>query len=49
MEEHPDFEQNYFSRTSKGIYKSGHDSNILMKWLAFYENAKYYDLRGSIL
>ena len=30
--ENPDFEQNYFSRTATGIYKTGHDSVRLMKW-----------------
>ena len=30
----PDFKQNCFSRTSKDIYKIGHDSVGLMEWLA---------------
>ena len=29
----PDFEQNYWSRTATGIYKIGHDSIRLMKWI----------------
>ena len=29
----PDFEQNYWSRTAKGIYKIGHDSIQLMNWI----------------
>ena len=29
----PDFEQNYWSRTAKGIYKIGHDSIRLVKWI----------------
>ena len=49
----PDFEQNYWSRTAKGIYKIGHDSIRLMKWIcyydrSFYENISYYDLMGSL-
>ena len=31
----PDFEQNYWSRTAKGIYKIGHDSIRLMKWICY--------------
>ena len=49
----PSFEQNNFSLTSKGIYKIGHDSFRLMKWIcyydrSYYENVNYYDLMGSI-
>ena len=49
----PNFEQNYWSRTPKGIYKIGHDSIRLMKWIcyydrSYYENINYYDLLGSI-
>ena len=49
----PDFEQNKYSLTSTGIYKIGHDSIRLMKWICFYdrsyyENINYYDLMGSI-
>ena len=29
----PDFEQNYWSRTAEGIYKIGHDSVRLMRWV----------------
>ena len=32
--ENPDFEQDYWSRTAIGVYKIGHDSNRIMKWLA---------------
>ena len=47
------FEQNYWSRTAKGIYKIGHDSIRLVKWIcyydrSYYENINYYDLMGSI-
>ena len=48
------FEQNKYSLTSTGIYKIGHDSIRLMKWICFYdrsyyENINYYDLMASIL
>ena len=54
MLESPDFEQDYYSRTSSGIYKKGHVSIRLMKWLAFYdrsfyEKINYYDLMGNAL
>ena len=53
MIENSDFEQNCLSRTAKGIYKIGHDSIRLMKWICFYdrsyyENINYYDLMSSI-
>ena len=53
MIKNPDFEQNCWSRTAKGIYKIGHDSIRLMKFIcyydrSYYENIKYYDLMGSI-
>ena len=49
----PNFEQNYWSRTARGVYKIGHDSIRLMKWIcyydrSYYENINYYDLMGSI-
>ena len=49
----PNFEQNYWSKSSKGIYKVGHDSFRLMKFIcyydrSFYENINYYVLMGSI-
>ena len=48
-----DFERDYWSRTAKGIYKIGHDSIRLMKWICYYdrpyyENINYYNLTGSI-
>ena len=53
MIRNPDFEQNYWSRTAKGIYKIGHVSIRLMKWIcyydrSYYENINYFDLMGSI-
>ena len=52
MNENPDFEQDYWSRTAIGIYKIGHDSIRLMKWIcyydrSYYENINCYDLMGS--
>ena len=49
----PNFEQNKFSLTSKGIYKIGHECIRLMKWICYYdrsyfENINYYDLMVSI-
>ena len=49
----PNFEQNKFSLTATGIYKIGHESIRLMKWIcyydrSYYENINYYDLMGSI-
>ena len=51
--ENSDFEQNYWSRTAKGIHKIGHDSIRLMKCICYYdrsyfENINYYDLMASI-
>ena len=48
-----DFEQIFLSRTAIVIYKIGHDSIRLMKWIryydrSYYENFKYFDLLGSI-
>ena len=37
MLENPDFEQDYWSRTSQGGYKVGHDSFRIIKWLAYYD------------
>ena len=49
----PRFEENYWSRTAIGIYKIGHDSIRLMKWIcyydrSYYENINYYNLMASI-
>ena len=49
----PNFGQSYWSRTAKGIYKTGHDSFRLMKFIcfydrSFYENINYYDFMASI-
>ena len=53
MLENPDSEQNYWSTTAKGIYRIGHDSIRLMKWIcyydrSYYENVNYYNLMGSV-
>ena len=54
MLENLDFEHNHWSRTAEGIYKIGHDSIRLMKWICYfdrchYEIINYYDLMGSVL
>ena len=54
MLENPDFEQDVYSRTAEGLYKVGHDSIRLMKWLAFYDrshyvNINFFDVMGSVL
>ena len=54
MIKNPDFEQNYWSRTAIGIYKIGHESIRLMKWIcyydgSYYENINYHDMMASIL
>ena len=48
-----DFEQNYWSRTAIGIYKIGHDSIRLLRWICYYDRSYYetinfYDLLGSV-
>ena len=53
MLQNPNFEQNNYSITSRSVYKIGHDSIRLMKWIcyydrSYYENVNYYDLMGSI-
>ena len=53
MMKNPDFEQNYWSRTAKVIYKIGHDSVRSMIFIcyhdrSYYENIVYYDLLGSL-
>ena len=54
MSENPDIEQSYHSKTAIGVYKIGHDSIGLMKWIAYYdrsyyENINYFDLMATIL
>ena len=53
MLENPNFEQDPWSRTAEGINKIGHDSNIIIKWLiyydrSYYDNINYFVLVGSI-
>ena len=43
----PDFEQNYYSRTSVGFYKIRYESLRLLKWLfqydrCFFENRNFF-------
>ena len=54
MLENPDFEQDYYSRTAKVIYKNGHDSIRLLECICSYdrsqyENINHFDLMGSVL
>ena len=53
MNDYPDFEQNYCSKTANKSYRNGHISIRIMKWIAVcdkcYENIKYYDLIGTVL
>ena len=39
MLENLDFEQDFWSKTAEGIYKAGHDSIGLMKWLSFFDRS----------
>ena len=39
MLEYPDFEQTHYSITAEGIYKIGHDSIRVIKWLAYYDRS----------
>ena len=53
MLDFPDIEQKWNSITSTGIYRIGHDSISLMKWLicydrSCYDNMNYFHLMGSI-
>ena len=53
MLENSDFEQDYGSKTATGIYKFGHDSIRLLKWICYYDRSyyeiiNYYDLIGSV-
>ena len=53
MLENSDLEQNYWSKTATGVYKIGHHSIRLRKWICYYDRAyhekiNYYDLMGSI-
>ena len=53
MLENPNFEQDYWSGTAIGIYKIGHDSIRLMKWIcnydrSFCENINYFVSMASV-
>ena len=53
MLKNPNFEQNHYSKTSKGIYKTAHDFIKLMKWICYYDRSYYennncFDLMGSL-
>ena len=40
----PYFEQNNYSLTATGIYKIGHDSIRLMKWICYYDRSYYENI-----
>ena len=44
MLKNPDFEQNYWSRTAIGIYKLGHDSVKIMRWICFCDRSYYENI-----
>ena len=44
MLENPDFEQNKYLINSTGIYKIGHDSIRLMKWICYYDRSYYKNI-----
>ena len=53
MLKNPNFQQNKYTITATGIYKIGHESIRLMKWIcyydrSFYENVNYFDLMASV-
>ena len=53
MLENSAFEQNYWSKTATGVYKIGHDSIRIMKWICYYDRSyyeiiMYYDLLASV-
>ena len=37
----PDCEQNKYSTTAESIYKIGHDSIRLLKWIFYYDRSYY--------
>ena len=50
----PDFEQDYWSRTTTGIFKIRNDGIRIMKWICYYDrsyyvNINYYGLMASIV
>ena len=49
MLNNPNFEQNKYSLTSKGIYKIGHDSFRLMKWICYYDRSYYENINSYYL
>ena len=53
LKDFPDFERNYYSQTGEGVYKNGHDSIRLKKWMAFCDqsyhgNINYCDLMAIV-
>ena len=53
MLKNPGFEQDYWSKIANGVYKIGHKSFRLIKWISYYdrsyyEKINYYDLMSCI-
>ena len=44
MLENPEFQQDNWSRTAISIYKIGHKSIRIMKWLAYYDRSYYENI-----
>ena len=47
MLENPSFEQYPYSRTATGIYKIGHNSIRLMKWICHDDQSSYEKIKFS--
>ena len=41
MIDNQDFEQDYWSRTAKGMYKIGHDIVRILKWICYHDTSHY--------
>ena len=44
MLENTNFEQDHYSRTATGIYKNGHDSIRIIKWICCYDRSYYENI-----
>ena len=44
MLERPDLEQDNWSRTATGIYRIGHDSIRIMKWICYFDRSYYENI-----
>ena len=48
MLKNPDFEQDYWSRTTEGLYNIGHDGIRLMKWFIYHDRS-CYDNKNTLI